>query len=103
MHWNDVRMQQPGGGARLSEEARDVGAVGEPVGDELDRDIALQALLTRAIDHAHAATTEFLDQLVIAELTLTWVGKIKFGPCRDSTASTGCERGARKMHKDRVG
>ena len=42
---HDVRVHQPRGGQRLAPEARDErGVLGEVLGQQLDRDVALQAL-----------------------------------------------------------
>ena len=56
---HDVRVDQPGGGERLAAEAgHESRVVGEMLGEQLDRDIALQALVERQLDRGHPADAE---------------------------------------------
>ena len=45
---------------------------------QLDRDLAVERNLQRAVDHAHAALTKVLQQLVVAEMALRGIRKIQF-------------------------
>ena len=58
-HLHDVRMHEPRGSERLSTEARDERRViGEVLSEELDGDIALEALVESQMDGRHAADPE---------------------------------------------
>ena len=53
---HDVGVHEPRGGERLAAEARDeLRVVGEVLGEQLDRDVALQAAVEREHDGRHAA------------------------------------------------
>ena len=55
----DVRMVQRREHLRFAAEPREpIGIVGERVGQDLDRDVAIQLRVARAIDLAHAARAE---------------------------------------------
>ena len=67
-HRDDVRMIQPCDCLRLAIEALDKIARREGPGQKhLEGDYALEADLTRLVDHAHPASGDFLQQLVVAE------------------------------------
>ena len=58
-HLHDVRVHQPGGGQRLAAEARDERrVVGQVLGQQLDRDVALEPLVERQVDRRHPADAE---------------------------------------------
>ena len=58
-HLDDVGVHQPGRRQGLAAEARhERGVVGEVLGQQLDRDVALQALVEREVDGRHAADAE---------------------------------------------
>ncbi len=63
----DVRVVQGAGGARLLLEAAEMPGIGDLLGEDLDRDVALQARVTGAVDLAHAPRGEQLHDLVRAE------------------------------------
>ncbi|MFO0748492.1 MAG: hypothetical protein U1F43_22930 [Myxococcota bacterium] len=74
MHRGHVRVGEPRGRARLAQEALAHGVVGRGLiagaaGDaqHLQRDVALEVGVARAIDDAHAAGTDDLGQLEGAE------------------------------------
>ena len=61
----DVRVIQLPGGARLLLEAMHAARIGrERLGDQLDRDVAPEAWIARAVDLAHAAGAEPADDLI---------------------------------------
>ena len=58
-HLNDVRVHEPGSGERLAAEARDERrVVGEVLGQQLQRDVALEALVEGEVHGRHAADAE---------------------------------------------
>ena len=58
-HLNDVRMHEPGRRQRLAPEARyERRVVGEVLGEQLDRHVALEALVERQLHGGHAADAE---------------------------------------------
>jgi hypothetical protein len=58
-HLDDVGVHQPRGRQGLAAEARhERGVVGEMLGEQLDRDVALQALVEREVNGRHAADSE---------------------------------------------
>ena len=64
----DVGMREGGDGLRLGREARErLGVAGQLLGQDLDRDLAVQPRVPRAVDLAHAAGAERGDDLVRAE------------------------------------
>jgi hypothetical protein len=64
----DVRMIQRGEHVRLALEARHaLGIMAEPVGDDLDRDVAAELRVARAIDLAHAPGANKREDLVGAK------------------------------------
>ena len=64
----DVRVIQRGEHLRLALEAREaIGVGGERVGEDLQRDVATELRVARAIDLAHAAGADRGDDLVGAE------------------------------------
>jgi hypothetical protein len=66
---NDVRMAQPRRRLGLAQEPRpDVGAVRELGWQQLDRDVALEPQVARAVDDPHPAAAELaLDVVLLAE------------------------------------
>src|SRR5688572_23365047 len=65
---NDIRVLQVCGGLRFAAEAEHLLFAGKlPRQDHLQRDDAVEADLSRAIDHAHPAAGYFFQQFVIAE------------------------------------
>ena len=64
----DVRMVQRGDRARLAHESRPRARVIEAVRrKELDRDVAMQVLVLGAIDLAHPASAQSVDDAVVSE------------------------------------
>ena len=64
----DVRVVQGGGGAGLlGESGEPLRAGGEPLGQELHRDVAQEVVVARAVDLPHAPRTQHLEELVAAE------------------------------------
>ena len=62
---DDVGVHEPRGGERLAAEARDEARVlGQVLGQQLDRDVALQARVERELDGRHAADAEAAVELV---------------------------------------
>lgn len=62
---DDAGMAQLGGGPRFVEEARHDAPVAAVVGQQqLDRDLALEAYVARAVHRAHTAAADLLDQLI---------------------------------------
>ena len=45
---------------------------GEALGDGLDRDLAIQLAVKRAIDQTHAAATEKIDHFVLSDALYGW-------------------------------
>ena len=66
---HDVRVHEPRGGERLAPEARDEARVlGEVLGEQLDRDVALQPRVERELDGRHAADAEAaLEPVAVGE------------------------------------
>jgi hypothetical protein len=65
----DADVVQGRSGARLAQEPRARSRVFEPIGwKELERDVAVETLVVSAIDLAHAASAELLDDAVVAEV-----------------------------------
>ena len=65
---DDVRIVERGHAARFAQEALlDRLVVRERIGKHLDRDVAVQRSLEALVDHAHAAASEFGDDVVVAE------------------------------------
>ena len=65
---DDVRMGQAGGRLRLPVEPRpDVGIVVEIGRQDLERDVAAHRFVMRAVDDAHGAAADPLDDLVAAD------------------------------------
>ncbi len=65
---DDARVVEPCGGTRLLEETlHEEVVLGERIGEELQCDVALQGDVTRAIDAAHSAPPELLQDLVAPE------------------------------------
>ncbi len=65
---DDPRVVQPRGGPRLLEEALDVEVVlGELLGEELQRDVALERDVPRPEDASHPAPSQLLQDLVAPE------------------------------------
>ena len=66
---HDVRVHEPGGGERLAAEARDEARVLRQVlGEQLDRDVALQPRVERELDGGHAADAEAaLEPVAVGE------------------------------------
>jgi len=61
-------MRERGNGPCLAREAGErLGACGEPFGQDLDRDLALQACVARPVDLSHPAGAELREDLVGAE------------------------------------
>ena len=69
-HRDDVAVLQLGGGLRLAIEARPhlLGVVREVRQHHLDRDFAIEHRVERAIEHAHAAAPDALEDLVASDL-----------------------------------
>ena len=66
----DVRMVQRGECLRFAREAREAFAVGgKELGQDLDRDAAIELRVAGAIDLAHAARTECADDLIRSQPT----------------------------------
>ena len=64
----DVRMRQRGDRLGLALEARERGRIGGQVRrQDLDRDLAIERRVARAVDLAHAARAERGDDLVLSE------------------------------------
>ena len=63
----DVRVVQGAGGARLLLEAAELLAIGDLLGENLDRDFALQAGVTGAVDLTHRPRAEQPHDLIRAE------------------------------------
>ena len=64
---HDVRVHEARGRQRLAAKARDeLAVVGEMLGQQLDRDLALEAAVDRDLDGRHAAVAEALPELVAA-------------------------------------
>ena len=62
----------------------------ERVGDDLDRDVAPQFRVARAIDFAHAASAQRRDDLIRTELA-AWAGSSSFtGGGAHPAANTRC-------------
>ena len=58
-HLDDVRVHEPRGGERLAAEARDERrVVGQVLGEQLHRDVALEPLVEREVHGRHAADAE---------------------------------------------
>ena len=65
----DVRVVERGQRLRFAREARDaIRIVREHVGQDLDRDVAVQLRIARAIHLAHSAFAQLGDDLVRAEV-----------------------------------
>ena len=61
-------MLERGGGAGFADEALAAIAVGHQLGgQDLERDVAIEARVGGAIDHAHAAAADFLDDPVMRD------------------------------------
>ena len=68
----DAGMVQRGERPRLALEARDpVGVRGKEVGQDLDRDVPIEARVARPVDLAHPARTKGSEDLVPAD-SRTW-------------------------------
>jgi hypothetical protein len=68
MNDHDVGVAQAGGCLGFSAEAGGGGVAGEhAVEDEFEGDIAIEGELAGAIDDSHAAATDFVKQLVVAD------------------------------------
>ncbi len=64
----DVRMLERGGGLRLLDEApTPIGVVRQIVGQDLERDIAIQPRVGGAVDNAHAAAADLFSDTVVPE------------------------------------
>ena len=64
-HLDDVRVHEPRRGQRLAAEARDEARVlGQVLGEQLDRDVALQPRVERELHGRHAADAEAAVELV---------------------------------------
>ena len=62
----DVGMLERGGRLRFLHEALPAfGVVDEIVGQDLERDLAIEAQVHRAVDHAHAAAADLVEDLVV--------------------------------------
>jgi hypothetical protein len=93
----DVRMEQPRGRLGLHLKPLQLAGAGKVAGqDHLQRDLAIEADLPRAIDHAHAAAPDLFDQLVVPHSTSrrTDVG------CHDRDAA-GDDQRPRPLRGDR--
>jgi hypothetical protein len=67
-HLDDVRMSQLRDGLRLDGEAmRDLAALAEVGVEHLDRDVATEPLVVRAVDGGHASMTELVEHLVLGQ------------------------------------
>ena len=65
---HDPRMVEPGRGFGLATKSGEIGPAGEVAAQEhFEGDRAAEALLRGAVDDAHTAAADLLDQLVIAE------------------------------------
>ena len=66
---HDVGVHEPRGGQRLAAEARDEARVlGQVLGEQLDRDVALQPRVERELDRRHAAHAEAaLEPVAVGE------------------------------------
>ena len=65
---HDVGVIEPGGGLGLGAKPGQIGGGRQiPPQEHFHRHDPAQALLPSAIDHAHAAATEFLEQFIVAE------------------------------------
>ncbi len=66
-HGDDVRVRELGDGARLAPKALDVVVVAEVLGvQDLERHVALQEGVERAVDARHASAAEHFAELVPA-------------------------------------
>ena len=64
----DVRVIELGDGLGLALETREpIGVGGHRLRQHLDRHIAIEPLVVRAVDHAHPALADLLDDAVVAE------------------------------------
>ena len=62
-------MAQRGDEFGLAKETQALGLAGKTRGeDHLQRDDTIKTALPGAVDHSHAAATEFIDHLVVANL-----------------------------------
>jgi hypothetical protein len=76
----DVRMRERGDGLRLPLEPREgCGVRGERLGQDLDRDVAIQLRVARSVDLAHAACTKQRDDFVRAEASAGGDGHVVAG------------------------
>ena len=70
-------MIQRGERLRFAQEAREpLGVVRERLGQDLDRDVAVQLRIARSIDFAHAPTADGLDQGEDAEARAGGEGQV---------------------------
>jgi hypothetical protein len=68
VHHADVRVVDARRGHRFAQElAASLGVRERALGEELERHFALQPLVARAVDHAHAAGAEPFEDLVMGE------------------------------------
>ena len=64
----DVGVVERGGGARLAAEARQRGGVaGHLFGQELERDLAAEPGVDGAVDDAHAAAAELVEDSIVGD------------------------------------
>ena len=88
-HLDHVRVGETGGGPRLGDEAgHEHRVLGELLLQDLQRHLPVQADLLRAVDRAHAALAQHLEQ---AEATQPWLGAVVLlGLLGRSEAQAGC-------------
>ncbi len=85
----DVGMLETGDRPRLLLEPLAIGRfVGEDVGQDLDRHVAIEGGVVGAVDRSHAATTDSLQDPVRTE-ALAFVGAHPIQPTRRKTATAG--------------
>jgi len=92
----DVGVVQCGGGAGLAFEAFErLGIVGEIVWEKFEGDEAAEARVFGFIDHAHAATAEFFDDVVMGDGLTNERRRIRHGrvDSRGIGAGSQCEGG----------
>ncbi len=76
-HWHDVLVVELGCRLGLVAEAGDLSLIehgGE--GQNFQRDAAIERLLVRFVHDAHAAPTDFADDLVVADLLGRWFNRL---------------------------
>ena len=108
----DVRVIELPGGARLLLEAMHPAGIGrERLGDQLDRDLAPQARIARAIDLAHAAGAKPADDLVRTDAgtgrDLSWdapriIAWVCIGVSVDAERGAHVERHEQRPDADRI-